>query len=336
MTAHDDQSPVSGWTAPNVNAALPTAAAPGRSGRRFRPPNSGVLRPATAHFPALPGVDLPTQLPEPQPTRRPGSPPTSPAPPRCALWDSSTSSAERSTSRGNTAVLAIVWSCVWVPVAAVVALAGLADDRLGMLAQFIAALVVPVLLTGPLAAPIRGRDRRAMPLRAALATTFSGSRVTLGAIGAVLLAAPAILAGLTLAGLTSMAMQTVLIMALPVLYAIPLTVYLLVGAPIQMALVVVAVEGAPLLTAIRRALYPDGPGHGAPHRLDRPAGVALRHHRLRDPRRGALLLRCIAARAADHRRGGLPDRRRVRGHVHVDTRIRLEAYDVTLLAGQAR
>ena len=30
-----------------------------------------------------------------------------------------------------------------------------------------------------------------------------------------------------------MAMQTVLIMALPVLYAIPLTVYLLVGAPIR-------------------------------------------------------------------------------------------------------
>ena len=338
MTAHDDQSPVSGWTAPNVNAALPTAAAPGPEWQAVPASQQRVLRPATAHFPALPGVDLPTQLPEPQPTpeaglaaHKPGAAPLRP------LGFLDIVSGAVNVARGNTAVLAIVWSCVWVPVAEVVALAGLADDRLGMLAQFIAALVVPVLLTGPLAAPIHAAAIGVpMPLRAALATTFSGSRVTLGAIGAVLLAAPAILAGLTLAGLTSMAMQTVLIMALPVLYAIPLTVYLLVGAPIQMALVVVAVEGAPLLTAIRRALYLTG--RGMARHIVSTALQALLYGTIGFAILvvgrfffGASPLALLTTAAVVS-----PTVVGFAVMSYVDTRIRLEAYDVTLLAGQAR
>ena len=186
---------------PNVNAAL-TDAAPGPGGRRFRPPNSEFSR-ATAR-PALPGVDLPTQLPEPQPTPEAGLAAHKPGAARCALWDSSTSSAggqRRARQHRRPSNRLVVRP--WVPVAAVVTLAGLADDRLGMLAQFIAALVVPVLLTGPLAAPdTRGRDQRAVCRCVRHWPRPSPARGSPSAQSVmVLLAAPAILAGLTLAGL---------------------------------------------------------------------------------------------------------------------------------------
>ncbi len=133
-----------------------------------------------------------------------------------------------------------------------------------------------------------------------------------------------------------MAMQTVLIMALPVLYAVPLTVYLLVAAPIQMALVVAAVEGGPLLTAIRRALYLTG--RGMARHIVSTALQALLYGTI-----GFAIL--VVGRFFF---GASPLALLITAAVvsptvvgfavmsYFDSRIRLEAYDVTLLAGQAR
>lgn len=349
MTADDDRSSVSGWTAPNVDAALPSVASPGPEWQAVpaapvshspvpTSPQHVGQHPGGTRFPSLPGVDLPTQLPEPQPApeaglaaHKPGAAPLRP------LGFLDIVSGAVNVARGNTAALAVVWVCVWVPVVAAVVLARLVDDGVGTLAQCIAALVVPVLLTGALAAPMHAAAiGRPMPFRGALSTGLSSAGVALALIGAVLLAAPAILTGLALAALTSGALQSVLIMALPVLYAISVTMYLLLAAPVQMALVVVGVEGGPLLPAISRALYLTGRGLG--RQVVSTALQALIYGTI-----GFAIL--VVARFFF---GASPLALLITAAVvsptvagfavmsYVDVRIRLEAYDVTLLAGQTR
>lgn len=350
MTAHDDRSPVPGWTAPNLDPARPEPGAPGPEWQAVpaapgpewqavpAPPQQPIPRPGVAHFPSLPGVDLPTQLPPPQPApeaglaaHKPGAAPLRP------LGFLDVVSGAVNVSRGNAAILAFVWSCLWTPVAAAVAAAGLFSEEASMLAQCLAAFVVPVLLTGPLAAPMHASAVGApMPFRTALKAITSSRALVLVFVGTGLLGAPAILTGLALVGLTSVGAQTLLIMALPELYAIPLTVYLLLAAPIQMAFVVLAVEGGPLLPAVRRALYLTG--QGMARRLVPTALAGLVYGTI-----GFAML--VVARFFF---GASPMVLLIASAVvspavvgfavisYVDVRIRLEAYDVALLAGQAR
>ena len=171
---------------PTSTQLLPTAAAPSR---RAGVPASQqrVLRPATAHFPALPGVDLPTQLPE--PPHPGGRARLGAAPPRCAPLGIPRHRQRSGQRRAGNRRPSTVWSCVPGAVAAGGRDRGCRRPA-GMLAVHRGAR--SFRLTGPLAALIHAAAIGVpMLLRAALAYDLPPARGRPGAIGSVL-AAPAI------------------------------------------------------------------------------------------------------------------------------------------------
>ncbi|GAA3024802.1 hypothetical protein GCM10010528_03440 [Gordonia defluvii] len=246
-----------GWTPPNVEVATPQ---PGLVDAEWQP--AGPRTGRGAQLPTLPGVELPTRLPEPQPApvdglvaHKPGSAPLRP------LTGLDIVSGAVSVASGNLGIIGLLWVCAWVPAAAIVVVARVVDPGLGLVALSIAAFVMPVALTGALASPLHATAiGRPMAFADALSAAFARlvPRTALEVAGLAILAAPALLLGLVLAAITEVVAKSVAVLLLPVLYTAPLSVYLLVAVPIQLIHTVLAVEGAPLEQSVRRGLYLSG------------------------------------------------------------------------------
>ncbi|GED96131.1 hypothetical protein [Gordonia crocea] len=329
------------WVPPNID---PAATPDGTVDPEWRPVGptafTGPDDEPVAHIPSLPGVDLPTRLPEPQPevtggldAHKPGVAPLRP------LGFLDIISGSVGVIRGNLGIVAVVWACVWIPVVAVVVAGLIADAELGRILVMVAALVVPVVVTGMLAAPMTATAvGRPLSFRESAAVLRSRMlpRLTVDLTALAVLAAPAIVVGLLISGITRTATAVIIaVVALPVFYAVPLALYLLLSSPILMAQTVVAVEGAPLGASIRRALVLTG--RGLVHQLV-PIGLAavmfsavgsavLGFSRLFGLGGTPMISMLVAAAVLSPVVAGFA------ALAYVDARIRQEGLDVELLAG---
>lgn len=100
-----------GWTPPNVEVATPQ---PGLVDAEWQP--AGPRTGRGAQLPTLPGVELPTRLPEPQPApvdglvaHKPGSAPLRP------LTGLDIVSGAVSVASGNLGIIGLLWVCAWCP-----------------------------------------------------------------------------------------------------------------------------------------------------------------------------------------------------------------------------
>ncbi|NNG96084.1 hypothetical protein [Gordonia araii] len=347
MPVDDNPSSDPGWTAPNVEPAAPAAIPAGDEWQQASPWPSADAQPRayaspepTTQIPSLPGVDLPVTLPEPQPAptaglaaHKPGTTPLRP------LGLADILSGAVSASRGNAGILAIAVSALWVPAIAVGIVANSVDDRLGLIVASIAAFVLPVVLTAVLAGPLHASATgRPWPTRTALraVTNRLGALGALGVADLCILSAPAIAAGFAVVAVTEWVIGSFsAIVLLPLAVAVPVMLYSTLAAPVQMVQTVVAVEGRAIGDAVPRALRLVG--RGALRQFGACAlfgllyatiGVALVS--------GILMFRSFGAPVVVLATGVAvtPIVAGAAVMAYIDARIRQEAYDVELLAGE--
>ncbi|QKT08880.1 hypothetical protein HUN08_17940 [Gordonia sp. X0973] len=255
------------WTAPNIDAAVPSAAAPGQDWQQV----SNAPRTAPGHRPGdqpptvqgigrLAGVDLPTSLPAPEgppvaaglAAHKPGGVPLRPLRTMDLLAGSFTA------LLSNLGITALAWVVVWTPGLILAPVAARFGDQAGLIVGSIVAFVTPVVLAGLLAAPLHGRVI-GRPMGFTVAVEQIGRRLgalaAVDVVGLLVLAAPAVLLGLVAVALMkALVSSALLVILMPVVLGIPVFVYLMLAGPILMVQAVVGIEPQPLRLAVPRAL----------------------------------------------------------------------------------